>query len=220
MAKALVERHDGEVPATMDGARRAAGRRTEDRERGASATPSAQPGLPGRSPRAARRQPNRHRRIRRSGDASSSSSPRRSSPRRWTRTSDTLILHGRRICRPKPLCDALRAFSDDCDYFQTAAVQVREAEPAARRAPSRSNERRLVRREQFERHVADALASIPRRFRDAMRTSPSSSRTSRHPQLLDEMEIEPPDTLLGLYQGTPADRARMGTTATRCPIGC
>jgi len=23
---------------------------------------------------------------------------------RWTRTSDTLILHGRRICRPKPLC--------------------------------------------------------------------------------------------------------------------
>jgi endonuclease III len=24
---------------------------------------------------------------------------------RWTRTSDTLILHGRRICRPKPLCD-------------------------------------------------------------------------------------------------------------------
>jgi endonuclease III len=24
---------------------------------------------------------------------------------RWTRASDTLILHGRRICRPKPLCD-------------------------------------------------------------------------------------------------------------------
>src|SRR5437867_1060356 len=26
-------------------------------------------------------------------------------PERWTRTSDTLILHGRRICRPKPLCE-------------------------------------------------------------------------------------------------------------------
>ena len=25
-------------------------------------------------------------------------------PDRWTRASDTLILHGRRICRPKPLC--------------------------------------------------------------------------------------------------------------------
>ena len=25
-------------------------------------------------------------------------------PERWTRASDALILHGRRICRPKPLC--------------------------------------------------------------------------------------------------------------------
>ena len=26
-------------------------------------------------------------------------------PARWTQASDTLILHGRRICKPKPLCD-------------------------------------------------------------------------------------------------------------------
>jgi adenine-specific DNA glycosylase len=38
---------------------------------------------------------------------------------RWTRTSDTLILHGRRICRPKPLCDQC-AVQSDCEYFQTA----------------------------------------------------------------------------------------------------
>jgi endonuclease III len=37
---------------------------------------------------------------------------------RWTRTSDTLILHGRRICRPKPLCD-LCAVRDECDYYHT-----------------------------------------------------------------------------------------------------
>jgi endonuclease-3 len=36
---------------------------------------------------------------------------------RWTRTSDTLILHGRRICRPKPLCDRCAA-RDDCNYYQ------------------------------------------------------------------------------------------------------
>ena len=36
---------------------------------------------------------------------------------RWTRTSDTLILHGRRICRPKPLCDEC-VVRDDCDYFR------------------------------------------------------------------------------------------------------
>src|SRR5881392_2246445 len=35
---------------------------------------------------------------------------------RWTRTSDTLILHGRRICRPKPLCPEC-AVQDDCEYF-------------------------------------------------------------------------------------------------------
>ena len=37
---------------------------------------------------------------------------------RWTRTSDTLILHGRRICKPKPLCEQC-VVRDDCDYYQT-----------------------------------------------------------------------------------------------------
>jgi endonuclease-3 len=37
----------------------------------------------------------------------------------WTRASDTLILHGRRICRPKPLCDRC-AVVDDCDYARAA----------------------------------------------------------------------------------------------------
>jgi endonuclease III len=50
---------------------------------------------------------------------------------RWTRTSDTLILHGRRICRPKPLCDQC-AVRDNCDYF-LAVEQQRDA-PARRKA--------------------------------------------------------------------------------------
>src|SRR3954462_4523008 len=36
---------------------------------------------------------------------------------RWMRTSDTLILHGRRICRPKPLCDQC-VVRDDRDYYR------------------------------------------------------------------------------------------------------
>jgi endonuclease-3 len=40
-------------------------------------------------------------------------------PERWTRTSDTLILHGRRICKPKPLCDQC-AVQDECDYYHAA----------------------------------------------------------------------------------------------------
>ncbi len=39
-------------------------------------------------------------------------------PAEWTRTSDTLILHGRRICKPRPLCDRC-AVRDDCDYYRT-----------------------------------------------------------------------------------------------------
>jgi endonuclease III len=35
----------------------------------------------------------------------------------WTVASDTFILHGRRICKPKPLCDRC-AVRDDCDYYR------------------------------------------------------------------------------------------------------
>jgi predicted Zn-dependent protease with MMP-like domain len=55
----------------------------------------------------------------------------------------------------------------------------------------------------FEHLVADALASIPRRFRTAMRNLAIVVEDEPSAELLAEMEIEPPDTLLGLYQGTP-----------------
>jgi endonuclease-3 len=45
-------------------------------------------------------------------------------PGQWTRTSDILILHGRRICRPKPLCDEC-AVRDDCDYYRTVVSRER-----------------------------------------------------------------------------------------------
>lgn len=35
----------------------------------------------------------------------------------WTLASDVQILHGRRICKPKPLCDQC-SVRDDCDYFR------------------------------------------------------------------------------------------------------
>jgi endonuclease III len=59
-------------------------------------------------------------------------------PERWTRTSDTLILHGRRICKPKPLCPDC-VVQDDCDYFHalqrlTQPVRTRKAKPKPKRA--------------------------------------------------------------------------------------
>ncbi len=38
-------------------------------------------------------------------------------PERWTVASDTFILHGRRVCRPKPLCDRCAA-RELCQYFR------------------------------------------------------------------------------------------------------
>ena len=58
-------------------------------------------------------------------------------------------------------------------------------------------------RKRFEQLVAEALASVPRRFRDAMKNIAIVVEDEPSSELLDEMDIEPPDTLLGLYQGTP-----------------
>jgi predicted Zn-dependent protease with MMP-like domain len=65
-----------------------------------------------------------------------------------------------------------------------------------------------VDRKKFERLVAEALASIPRRFRNAMTNLAIVVEDEPAPDLLEEMEIDPPDTLLGLYQGVPLTERR------------
>jgi predicted Zn-dependent protease with MMP-like domain len=58
-------------------------------------------------------------------------------------------------------------------------------------------------RARFEQLVADAIRTIPKQFRDHMRNIAVVVEDEPDDELLDEMGIEPPDTLLGLYQGTP-----------------
>jgi predicted Zn-dependent protease with MMP-like domain len=65
-------------------------------------------------------------------------------------------------------------------------------------------------RAEFERHVAEALASIPRRFRDAMQNIVIVVEREPSAELLADMEIEPPETLFGLYQGTPLTERSWG----------
>ena len=62
----------------------------------------------------------------------------------------------------------------------------------------------------FEKLVADALGTIPRRFRDAMSNLAIVVEDEPSPELLEEMEIEPPDTLFGLYQGVPLTERHWG----------
>ena len=91
-------------------------------------------------------------------------------PERWTRTSDTLILHGRRICKPKPLCDQC-AVPAMCDYFtdpdNPGGPRVAARPRKAQKEASGESETPWI-DARSKRLVADALAGIPRRFREAM----------------------------------------------------
>ena len=58
-------------------------------------------------------------------------------------------------------------------------------------------------RERFERLVVEAVALIPTRFRREMKNLALVVEDEPSAELLSEMEIEPPDSLYGLYQGTP-----------------
>jgi endonuclease-3 len=116
----LVEHHDGEVPADMDKltALPGVGRKTANVVLGHAL---GIPGLP----------VDRHvlRVANRIGSARSEEPEvveqqlgAAMPPPEWTRTSDTLILHGRRICKPKPLCEKC-VVRPDCLYYKTVVAK-------------------------------------------------------------------------------------------------
>ena len=58
-------------------------------------------------------------------------------------------------------------------------------------------------REKFERLVVEAVTLIPKRFRREMKNLALVVEDEPGIELLQEMDIVPPDSLYGLYQGTP-----------------
>ena len=58
-------------------------------------------------------------------------------------------------------------------------------------------------RVEFERLVREAVRLIPTRFRREIKNLALVVEAEPSSDLLREMEIEPPDSLYGLYQGTP-----------------
>ena len=58
-------------------------------------------------------------------------------------------------------------------------------------------------RDAFKALVEEAIDTIPRRFAREVRNLAIVIEDEPSADLLDEMEIEPPDSLYGLYQGTP-----------------
>ncbi len=63
-------------------------------------------------------------------------------------------------------------------------------------------------RGEFEALVREAIDTIPQRFARHIRNVAIVIEDEPSQELLDELEIEPPDTLLGLYQGTPLPERR------------
>lgn len=58
-------------------------------------------------------------------------------------------------------------------------------------------------RDDFRDLVDEALDGIPAHFRDAMQNIAIVVEDEPTAEQLAEVDIEPPDTLLGLYEGTP-----------------
>jgi predicted Zn-dependent protease with MMP-like domain len=58
-------------------------------------------------------------------------------------------------------------------------------------------------RSDFRELVDEALETIPQRFRDAMQNIAIVVDDEPSPEQMESVEIEPPDTLLGLYEGIP-----------------
>lgn len=116
MAHALMEKHGGEVPASMDDLVKlpGVGRKTANVVLGHA---FRIPGLP--VDRHVLRVAHRIGLTSTDDDAIKAEAQltKQLPPERWTLTSDTLILHGRRICRPKPQCDRC-VITADCRYFQ------------------------------------------------------------------------------------------------------
>jgi predicted Zn-dependent protease with MMP-like domain len=65
-------------------------------------------------------------------------------------------------------------------------------------------------RHEFEKLVAEATTLIPARFRREMKNLAVVVEDEPSPTLLADMEIEPPDSLYGLYQGTPLTERTWG----------
>ena len=121
MARAVIEHHGGTIPADMDAltALPGVGRKTANVVLGHAL---GVPGLP--VDRHVLRVVNRLGFVRSDDPVIVESVLTRAlPPERWTRASDTMILHGRRICRPRPLCDRCAAKSS-CAYFRALGAKT------------------------------------------------------------------------------------------------
>jgi endonuclease-3 len=78
-------------------------------------------------------------------------------PGNWTKVSDLLILHGRRICRPTPRCDVCNA-RKDCDFYRSGGLVVKATRTPTPPKDARSGTKRAATR--AARSVGQALTNL------------------------------------------------------------
>jgi adenine-specific DNA glycosylase len=66
-------------------------------------------------------------------------------PAEWTQASDTLILHGRRICKPRPLCDRC-IVRTDCNFYEATQRASARRPPKPRGTDRRASKPQGTRR--------------------------------------------------------------------------
>nr|MDQ3070858.1 metallopeptidase family protein [Acidobacteriota bacterium] len=95
------------------------------------------------------------------------------------------------------------------DRAKRNAERDRAKRNAERDRAKRKAEREMT-RASFEAHVKDAVATIPARFRRAVDNLAIVIEDEPSAALLAEMDITAPDSLFGLYQGTPLTERTWG----------
>jgi endonuclease-3 len=165
MAQALVAQHGGEVPADMDALTSlpGVGRKTANVVLGHAL---GVPGLP--VDRHVLRVANRIGIAQAQTPEEVEAQLTASMPReQWTLTSDTLILHGRRICRPRPLCEQCRVV-DHCEYAR-AWYKTAAAATATAAAPAKSS---AAKPKPKARRASDEAAALGFRTKAALAKTP------------------------------------------------
>jgi endonuclease III len=174
MAKALVEHHGGEVPADMDALVKlpGVGRKTANVVLGHAL---GVPGFP--VDRHVLRVSNRLGLV-------ASEEPEQVEealcaylpPERWTKGSDLLILHGRRICRPTPLCARCNA-RKDCDFFRSGGILVKATGARGGRAKGHPSAAAALGTPPKARPLKSLLKNHPRARASAFAKAPADRRS-------------------------------------------
>jgi endonuclease III len=128
----------------------------------------------------------------------------------WTLASDVQILHGRRVCRPKPLCDQC-SVREYCDYYRLVVSRERPAKSSAAGAASRARPKPdSTKAESTKRASAKPAATSNVRLKPG-----TTSSVGPQPDSGNRVRPRPDATKRGSTKAefTPADSMKVRTAA-------